>query len=141
MGYDELLQPGDHQVRTTVVCVMTRFALRSALGMPFAYLDYRRVNKAATRVPGFLRSAFMIEDHRTCWSISIWRSTSDIPVFGTYVPEHVDVARRMFSRLRMDQSGRPELWSTKWHLSTVSNNLSWSESDFREIVWQQMSHS
>lgn len=107
--------------------------------MPGVYLDYRRARKAASRVPGFLRSAFLIEGLRTCYSISLWTSQNDIPMFGTLAPEHVDVARRVFSRLRMDRSGRPELWSTKWRLTAISNNLSWSDFDLRGVVRQQTS--
>jgi len=50
------------------------------------------------------------------------------------VPVHVDVANKVFGRLSKDPEFGPELWSTKWRLVSVSNNLNWSDFNFRRFV-------
>lgn len=70
----------------------------------------------------------------TCYSLSIWESQDAIPGFGTNVPFHVTAARRMLGRLAVDSDQRPELWSTKWRLMSVSNNLSWDGFDLRSLL-------
>lgn len=129
-----LREPGDHPVDAPILCVLTRFGLRSPIFLLPTYLDYRRTLKKARGTPGLLRAAFLIENPTTCYSLSIWSKWDDIPVFGTNVPIHVDAARRVFGRLLMSNHGGPELWSTKWRLSTVSNNLNWEEFDLRAAV-------
>jgi hypothetical protein len=128
-----LEEPGDHPVDVSVTCVITRFGLRSPLHLLPIYFDYRRVVKEATGATGLLRSAFLIENLRTCYSISIWTSPDAIPFFGTAVPSHVLVARRVFGRVVV-KHGRPDVWSTKWRLATVSNNLNWSDFDLRGLI-------
>lgn len=58
---------------------------------------------------------------------------SAIPCFGTSVQEHVAVARDVFRRLRFRKE-RPEIWSTKWQLYQVSNNLTWDGFDLRQRI-------
>ncbi|MGH2558839.1 MAG: hypothetical protein ACRDJH_07225, partial [Thermomicrobiales bacterium] len=67
-------EPGDHLVDAPLICVITRFGLRSPIHLLLSYLDYRRVVKEAARgqTPGLLRSAFLIENLTTCYSVSIW---------------------------------------------------------------------
>jgi hypothetical protein len=138
---DELLppnlrldEPGDNAVKVPIMCVLTRFGLRSPLYLLPTYLDYRYTMKQAARTPGLLRAAFLIENLTTCYSLSIWSSYDDIPVFGGNVPYHVDAARNVFRRLLMRQPGVPELWSTKWQLTTVSNNVNWKDFDLRGLI-------
>ncbi|HEX6864594.1 MAG TPA: hypothetical protein VF414_17320 [Thermoanaerobaculia bacterium] len=133
-GGRDLTEPGDHPVDVPVVCVLTRFGLRHPLHLLFTYLDYRRTMKRAAGSPGLLRSAFLIESLTSCYSLSIWASPRDIPVFGRDVPEHVSAARNLFGRLAMSPRGGPELWSTKWRLSIVSNNLNWQDFDLRALI-------
>jgi hypothetical protein len=133
-GARSLTEPGDHAVDVPVVCVLTRFGLRHPLHLLFTYLDYRRTMKRAAGSPGLLRAAFLVESLTSCYSLSIWASPRDIPVFGRDVPEHVTVARSLFGRLAMSPRGGPELWSTKWRLSTVSNNLNWQDFDLRSLI-------
>ena len=131
-----LEQPGDHPVDTPVVCVVTRFGLRSARHLLPTYLDYRRVVTAArmSNTPGLLRSAFLVENPTTCYSVSIWESREAIPRFGTSVPVHVEAARRVFGRVLFDKSRGPEIWSTKWQLASVTNNLNWDDLDLRQVI-------
>ncbi|HVR96578.1 MAG TPA: hypothetical protein VMW27_08190, partial [Thermoanaerobaculia bacterium] len=96
--------------------------------------DYRRIRKLAARVPGLLRTAFFVEGLTACYSLSLWADPDAIAVFGRDVPEHVDAARRVFGRLAISPRGGPELWSTKWRLTSVSNNLNWQDLDLRSLI-------
>lgn len=129
-------EPGDHPVAVPIVCVITRFGLRSPLQLLPIYLDYRQVVREAqaTQTPGLLRSAFLVEDLRTCYSVSIWAGDDAIPWFGTNVPRHVEAARRAFGRVGFRPGRGPEIWSTKWRLASVSNNLNWGDFDLRELI-------
>jgi hypothetical protein len=120
-----LLEPGDHPVDVPITCVISRFGLRHATGLVPSYRDYRRVVQEAQRVrtPGLLRSTFLFEDLSTWFGLSFWSEPNAIAHFGTNVPGHVLAARRGFGRLRYDPERGPELWSTKWRLMSVSNNL------------------
>jgi hypothetical protein len=129
-------EPGDHPVDVPIICVITRFGLRSVRYLLPTYLDYRRVLRQAkaTQTPGLLRAAFLIENPTTCYSLSIWASWNAIPRFGTNVPYHVDAARRVFGRVSFTKDGAPEIWSAKLRLSSVSNNLNWEDFDLRRLV-------
>ena len=129
-----LNDPGDNPVEVPIVCVLTRFGLRHPFFLLLTYLDYRRTLKQARQTPGLLRAAFLIENLTTCYSLSIWSRWDDIPYFGTHVPYHVDVARRVFGRVSMSNRGGPEIWSTKWQLTSISNNLNWDDFDLRSII-------
>jgi len=122
---------GDRVVDVPIMCSITRFGLRSPRHLLPTLRDYRRLlgNVSEPESFGFLRSAFLIENPTTCFNFSIW---SEFPSFSANVPGHVDAARRVFSRLAVDDEGRPELWSTKWRLVTVSNNLNWPDLDVLE---------
>jgi hypothetical protein len=131
-----LRKGGDNPVDAPVTCVITRFGLRGAGQLLPTYLDFRKVAEEARAVatPGLLRSAFLIENSRACYSLSVWAEQSAIPAFGGNVPSHVDAARRVIGRLAHDQERGLELWSTKWRLVSVSNNLNWPDFDLRGIV-------
>ena len=131
-----LLEPGDHPVDTPLVCVITRFGLRGARYLLPTYLDFQHVIRQAeaAHTPGLLRSAFLIENPTTCYSLSIWASWAAIPRFGVSVSYHVDAARRIFGRVAFDKDRGPEIWSTKWRLGTVSNNLNWGDFDLRGVI-------
>ncbi len=131
---DRYQTPGDHPVDSSVVCVITRFGVKGLLALLRTYLDYRRIAAEAHQagVSGLIRSAFLLEGPRTCYVVSLWSSYSAIPYFGTRAPSHVTAARSAFGRFRRAAKGGPELWSTKWRLTSVSNNLSWSDFDLRD---------
>jgi len=131
-----LAEPGDHPVDAPIYCVITRFGLRSWRYLLPTYLDYRRVIRQArqTQTPGLLRSAFLVENPTTCYSLSVWDRPDAIPVFGTRVPNHVRAARRVFGRVPLTQGRLPEIWATKWRLASVSNNLNWDDFDLRALL-------
>lgn len=131
---DELARSGDHLVESEVLLVLTRFGLRHAWQMPLMYLDFHRVARRARRTPGLLRAAFLIEGPRTCYSLSLWKDAMAVPLLSSYAPEHVEVARGSFGRIHYESGVGPELWSTKWRLVTVSNNLRWPGLDLASLV-------
>lgn len=128
--------PGDHAVNVPIVCVITRFGLSSLRHLLPMYFDYRHViaDTEATQTPGLLRSAFLIENPTTCYTLSLWTGRSDIPRFGTNIPYHVNAARRAFGRVSYRKDRGPEIWSTKWRLMSVSNNLNWGDFNLRELI-------
>ena len=124
-------QPGGRELDGTVSCVLTRFGLRGRRFMPGMHREFQAVVRAArgAHVPGLLHQAFLVENATTCYSLSFW---SEDPFFSAAVPRHVDAARNVFDRLTLDPERGPELWSTRWELSAVTNNLNWSGFDLRE---------
>jgi hypothetical protein len=118
-----------------VVCVLTRFRLRRPWHLARTYFAYRWLLRRTRRASptGLLHAGFLIENATTFYSLSLWADESAIPHFGTGVPEHVEVARDVFGRMRLVDGG-PELWSTKWRLSRVSNNLRWNGLDLWQVI-------
>lgn len=131
-----LAAPGSHSVDAPIVAVITRFGLRGRRELRATYRDYERVVSEVerTRTQGLLRSAFLVERPAACFSFSIWADADAIPVFGTNVRAHVEAGNRVFRRLAFDPERGPELWSTKWRLQAVSNNLNWEDFDLRTIL-------
>jgi hypothetical protein len=134
--FRSLKEPGDHEVDAPIMCSITRFGLRGARFLLPSYLDYRRVIRSTRESPpvGLLRSAFLVEDPTTWYSFSIW---SGYPDFSAHVPDHVEAARKVFSRLSIEPDRGAELWSTKWRLVSVTNNLNWDDFDLRRLIGRQ----
>jgi hypothetical protein len=130
-----LLAPGDHDVCSQVICVLTRFGLKRPWHLLQAYVSYRWLLHRVRRdpPPGFLHATFLVDNLTTGYSLSLWTEEAAIARFGTAFDEHVDVAGGVFGRLRV-HGGDPELWSTKWRLFRVSRNLSWDGLDLRGVL-------
>lgn len=96
VGRGPLREPGDNPVDAPITCVLTRFQLRSARHLVPSYRDYQRVIRELeqSRVPGFLRAAFLVENPTTWYSLSLWAGDSAIPRFGTVSTDHLAAARR-----------------------------------------------
>jgi hypothetical protein len=124
---------GGRSVDADVNCAITRFGLSSPRHLLPTMRDYREVLRSAKEPGSFglLRSAFLIESPTSCVSFSLW---SGAPMFSAHVPRHVDAARRVFGRLKLDPERGPELWSTQWRLTSVSNNLNWGDLDLRPLI-------
>jgi hypothetical protein len=135
-GIPRLTEPGDHLVRSDIVCQITRFGLRRPIDLVRMYLAFRRARRQARHVPGFLCAAFLFEDARTCYTLSIWRDLRAIADFGSRAPDHLAAARRVMGLLRFQPEHGPELWSTKWRLYSVSSNLNWDNLDLRRWLEQ-----
>lgn len=131
-----LTAAGDHEIDAPIYCVITRFGLKSARHLLPTLRQFRAVSRAADRsaVPGLLKFAFLIENLRACYSLSLW---SQEPRFSAHVPEHIDAASEVFGSLAYDQERGPELWSTTWRLDSVTNNLNWDELNLRQIILSQ----
>jgi hypothetical protein len=124
---------GGRSVDADVRCSITRFGLSSPRHLLPTILDYRQLLRSAEEPESFglLRSAFLIESPTSCVSFSVW---SGEPMFSANVPRHIEKARSMFGRLKLDPERGPELWSTQWRLASVSNNLNWGDLDLRSLI-------
>jgi len=123
------------RVDAEITCVLTRFRLRSPLGLLPCYLAFRRVRAEARRVHGLLEALFLVEDLRTCYTLSLWRDEWAILDFGTNVRSHVHAATTGISR-SLWSSGRPEIWSVQWKLWALGANLQWEGLDLPTILAQ-----
>jgi hypothetical protein len=126
---------GYERVDTSVACVITRFQLRSVLDLFRLFHMYRRVRRdARQRCSGLLHAAFLVEGLRTIYSLTLWRDEAAIVQFGTVVDSHIRVAGHGLRATFRPDVGRPEIWSTQWKLSAVSENLNWEGVDVRPLV-------
>jgi hypothetical protein len=122
---------GYEQVTTTISCLVTRFHLRSPWSLVHFFRSYRRIRKEARNVPGLLKMAFLIENPRTCYTLSIWKNPQAIFDFNVKVDSHIAAANRSFRHLQFAPSG-VQLWSAQFRLSAVSpHNLRWDSFDLR----------
>lgn len=120
---------------STILCVLTRFGLQSALALPGFALAFRRIHRdARQKIPGFIQSAFLIQSPRVCYSLSIWANEEAIGQFGACVQSHVTAANRFLKHVFRKDVNRLELWSVHWRLKRVSNNLNWRDMDWRTII-------
>jgi hypothetical protein len=132
-----LLELGQHEVDSPITCVLTRFGFRNPASLIGTYRDYHRVVSEARRssVSGLLHSAFLLDGMRAALSLSIWSDRHAIPYFGTEVPSHIQAGNRVLSRVAESRSGDgPELWSTKWRLTSVSHNAQWGDFDLHRAI-------
>jgi hypothetical protein len=119
---------------STILCVLTRFGLQSALALPRFALAFRRIHRDARQIPGFIQATFLIESPRVCYSVSIWADEQAIGQFGACVQSHVTAANRFLKHVFRKDVNRLELWSVHWRLKRVSNNLNWRDMDWRTII-------
>lgn len=127
------LVPGENPVDASIICVVTRVRFRSPLALLWTYVDYRRTKRMAQSFQGLLGSAFLVEGWTSCVTMSWWDSEQSIHRFGTVVPFHVSAARHAFRRARTLSDG-PEIWSAKWAVVAVSNNLRWGSFRFADAL-------
>jgi hypothetical protein len=138
---DESTEAAYSRVETPVSCILTRFRLRSAFALPRFYRAYRRIKADASKVDGLVASLFVIEDLRTCYTLSIWRNPRAIIKFNSSVPAHIHAANRCFRDLVMGPDG-PQLWSAEFRLWAVSpNNLRWDGLELEDGAGESRSES
>ncbi len=122
-----------------ISCVLTRFQLRSSWSLIGFYFAFRRVRRAARHVPGLLKAVFLVEDLRTCYTLSLWREDGAIVDFGR-VRAHVDAANAAFGPTYRKDLKRPEIWSAQFRLWAVScHNLNWQGLDLQSELGEQWS--
>ena len=125
------------RVDTTVSCVMTRFRLRSAWSLIPFYLAFRRVRRSARDVAGLLKATFLVEDLRTCYTVSFWKDECAIVDFGR-VHAHITAANSAFGPTWRKDLKRPEIWSAQFRLWAVSaHNLNWEGFDLQTVLADQ----
>jgi len=130
---------GFARVDTTVSCVLTRFELRSGWSLLPFYLGFRRVRKEAKSVRGLLQSILLIENLRTCYTMSFWKDDTAIVDFATRIRSHIEEANSSFSYVTKNEKARPEIWSAQLRVWGVScHNLSWRGFDLRSLVADQL---
>ncbi len=122
---------------STVSCILTRFRVRSPWSIIRFYLAFRRVRHASRNIEGLLKAVFLIEDLRTCYTLSIWKDELAIVDFGS-IRAHVSAANSAFAATYRLDLRRAEIWSAQFRLSAVScHNLNWEGLDLREVLGDQ----
>lgn len=120
--------PGSREVQSSVTAVLTRIQFAHSRDVIQAYGRYRRVRSTAESVSGYLASALLVDGLDAVLIFSVWADANAIPRFGTTVRDHVEAGNWAYARARRT-GGRPQVWSTRWRLDSVSNNLSWDGFD------------
>jgi|GEM_PF-2455193 hypothetical protein len=125
------------RVDTTVSCVLTRFRLRSAWSLVPFYFAFRRVRRESRKIAGLLQALFLIEDLRTCYTLSLWKNDCAIVDFGR-VRTHIDAANSAFGPTYRRDLQRPEIWSAQFRLWAVScHNMNWEGFDLQPVLGDQ----
>lgn len=122
------------RVDTTISCVLTRFHLRSSWSLVPFYLAFRRVRREARVIAGLIQASFLIENRRTCYTLSLWKDDDSIVDFGR-VRSHITAANSVFSGA---YGPRPEIWSAQFRMWAVScHNLNWEGVDWQTHLADQ----
>jgi hypothetical protein len=122
------------RVDTPISCVITRFRLRSPWSLARFYLAFRRVRRAARDLEGLLQAGFLVENLRTCYTLSLWKDDWAIVDFGN-LRAHVDAANSAFGQTWRTDLKRAEIWSAQFRLWAVScHNLNWEGLDLRTLL-------
>lgn len=134
---DPISGAGFARMDSTVSCVLTRFRLRSFWSLIPFYLHFRRVRRAARDIRGLLKATFLIEDLRTCYTLSLWTDEWAIVDFGS-VRAHVDAANSAFGPTYRKDLKIAEIWSAQFRLWAVScHNLNWEGLELKTILADQ----
>jgi hypothetical protein len=122
---------------TTISCLLTRFQLRSVWSLIPFYLAFRRVRRSAKDVSGLLKAVFLIENLRTCYTMSFWKNDCAIVDFSR-VNAHIKAANSAFGPTYRKDLKRPEIWSAQFRLWAVScHNLNWEGLDLQTLLGDQ----
>jgi len=128
---------GFARMHTTISCVLTRFRLRSAWSLIAFYLRFLKVRRAARGIGGLVRAIFVVENPRTCYTLSLWKDDWAIVEFGS-VHAHVKAARSAFGPTFRKDLNRAEIWSAQFRLWAVScHNLNWEGLDMQALLADQ----
>jgi hypothetical protein len=88
---------GFARMDTAVSCVLTRFRVKSPFSLLPFYLAFRKVRHGARHIRGLIQAVFLLEDLRTCYTLSLWKDDWSIVEFGD-VHAHIDAANSAHPR-------------------------------------------
>jgi hypothetical protein len=126
------------RVDTSVSCVLTRFRLRSWRSLLLFYVFFWRIRRASHEVEGLLKTAFLVENLHTCYTLSFWRDDWAMIDFGTRVHSHVEAARSAFGATFDERSNKSEIWSAQFRLWAVSrHNLRWQGLNLEDLFLKE----
>jgi hypothetical protein len=132
---------GMARVHSSVSCILTRFRLTSPLFLPFFYLAFRRVQRDCSHLAGLLHSVLLVENFRTCYTLSFWKDDRSILEFGN-IRSHVAVATRALRLTYRKDLERAEIWSAQFRLWAISSdNLTWEGFDLETCLTRQSENS
>jgi hypothetical protein len=130
---------GYKRVGGTVSCVLTRFFLPSFWSLLFFFLAFRRVRQQAlATTPGLIKTVFLVEGPRICYTLSLWTDDNAIVDFSTHVTSHISAANWGLKHVFRKDLQRPEVWSVHWRLWAISDNLNWEGVHLREVLARQL---
>jgi hypothetical protein len=95
-----------------MVCVTTRFRLRSPWSLLAMYRAYRCMQRDLETAPGLLRHAFLIQSPVAVCTLSVWASQEALDRFAS--------ARSHVAAVRCAKRECREIWSAYWRLDAVS---------------------
>jgi hypothetical protein len=124
------------RVTTTVACVLTRFKLPSIWLLPQFFLKFRRVRREAANLPGLITTVFLVEDLKTCYTLSLWTDDAAISEFGVLL-SHIFAANWSIRHIYRKDSGFVPIWSAQWRLWALGRNLHWDNINIRTILAEQ----
>jgi hypothetical protein len=130
---ERLLEPGVHDVDASIICRVTRLALRHPFEWPSLVLAFQRANRWAAHDRGFLRSSLLLEGPRVGQILEMWSS------YGGWTRESevgppIGVSQRVVASLGRRLRAPIVARSWDWHLSSASRNLNWADFDFRRAI-------
>ena len=117
------------RVETPLYCVLTRIRLRHFWHLPVMWLAYLRIRRQSRDVPGLVRSAFLVQDVRTFFILSVWEGEQGYAEFGAAAPSHVDAARDAFRTSATSHGDELQIWSIEWRAWAAGYHLNWDGVD------------
>ncbi len=95
-----------------MLCVTTRFRLRTPWSLLAMYRAYRRMQRDLETASGLLRHAFLIQSPVAVCTLSVWASQDALDRFAN--------ARSHVTAVRYAKRACSEIWSAYWRLDAVS---------------------
>jgi hypothetical protein len=112
-------------VDNPMICVLTRFHLHSVLLLPVLFYIFRKIRKEAhQKVPGLLRSIFVVENPWICYTLSVWENDAAIVDFNK-LAIHINAAN--WAMQHVCRGHRDRIWSATWKIHSLSAKVIWSD--------------
>ena len=92
------------------------------------------IRREAQAIDGLVHASFLVENRRTCYTLSLWKDDYSIVDFGG-VRSHITAANSVFSGV---YGPRPEIWSGQFRMWAVScHNFNWEGVDWQTLLADQ----